>query len=103
MNGGAHLLVEALLRVVRILVRGEEAEFEVDQEVEEPFWWELWDNNAELDMATPPHLQSIKISIIPANEKVTFALHLFLETGNAFEARGSGSLDFQQGLQASQK
>ena len=62
MNCGAHLLVEALLRVVRILVRGEEAEFEVDQEeVEELFW----DNNAELDMATPPHLQSIKISIIP--------------------------------------
>ena len=60
MNGGAHLLVEALLRVVRILVRGEEAEFEVDQEVEELFW----DNNAELDMATPPHLQSIKISIV---------------------------------------
>ena len=96
-------MVEALLRVVRILVRGEEAEFEVDQEVEEPFWWELWDNNAELDMATPPHLQSIKISIIPENEKFTFALHLFLETGNAFEARGSASLDFQQGLQASQK
>ena len=63
MNGGADLLVEALLRVVRILVRGEEAEFEVDQEVE-LFWWELWDNNAELDMATPPHLQSIKISIV---------------------------------------
>ena len=97
-------MVEALLRVVRILVRGEEAEFEVDQEeVEEPFWWELWDNNAELDMATPPHLQSIKISIIPANEKFTFALHLFLETGNVSEARGSASLDFQQGLQASQK
>ena len=92
-------MVEALLRVVRILVRGEEAEFEVDQEVEELFW----DNNAELDMATPPHLQSIKISIIPANEKFTFALHLFLETGNVSEARGSGSLDFQQGLQASQK
>ena len=55
--------MEALLRVVRILVRGEEAEFEVDQEVE-LFWWELWDNNAELDMATPPHLQSIKISIV---------------------------------------
>ena len=99
MNGGADLLVEALLRVVRILVRGEEAEFEVDQEVEELFW----DNNAELDMAPPPHLQSIKISIIPENEKFTFALHLFLETGNAFEARGSASLDFQQGLQASQK
>ena len=53
-------MVEALLRVVRILVRGEEAEFEVDQEVEEL----LWDNNAELDMAPPPHLQSIKISIV---------------------------------------
>ena len=96
-------MVEALLRVVRILVRGEEAEFEVDQEVEEPFWWELWDNNAELDMATPPHLQSIKISIIPENEKFTFALHPFLETGNVSEVRGSASLDFQQGLQASQK
>ena len=96
-------MVEALLRVVRILVRGEEAEFEVDQEVEEPFWWELWDNNAELDMATPPHLQSIKISIVPSNEKFTFALHLFLETGNVSEVRGSASLDFQQGLQASQK
>ena len=52
-------MVEALLRVVRILVRGEEAEFELDQEVEL-----FWDNNAELDMATPPHLQSIKISIV---------------------------------------
>ena len=93
-------MVEALLRVVRILVRGEEAEFEVDQEEVEEL---LWDNNAELDMATPPHLQSIKISIIPANEKFTFALHLFLETGNVSEARGSASLDFQQGLQASQK
>lgn len=52
------LLVEALLRVVRILVRGEEAEFEVDQEVEELFW----DNNAELDMATPPHLRTSSLS-----------------------------------------
>ena len=36
MNGGAHLLVEALLRVVRILVRGEEAELgcELDDQVE---------------------------------------------------------------------
>ena len=56
-------MVEALLKVVRILVRGEEAElgWEVDdqeefgefgkQEVE-------FDSKAELEMATPPHLQN---------------------------------------------
>ena len=56
-------MVEALLKVVRILVRGEEAElgWELDdqeefgefgkQEVE-------FDSKAELEMATPPHLQN---------------------------------------------
>ena len=56
-------MVEALLKVVRILVRGEEAELGwglVDQvefgefgkqEVE-------LDSKAELEMATPPHLQN---------------------------------------------
>ena len=53
-------MVEALLRVVRILVRGEEAE--LDDQVEfgelEKQQVELgeFDNKAELDMTTPPHL-----------------------------------------------
>lgn len=61
------LVVEALLKVVRILVRGEEAElgWEVDdqeefgefgkQEVE-------FDSKAELEMATPPHLRTSSLS-----------------------------------------
>ena len=56
-------MVEALLKVVRILVRGEEAElgWELVDQVE---FGELGkqevelDSKDELEMATPPHLQN---------------------------------------------
>ena len=101
-------MVEARLKVVRILVRGEEAElgWEVDdqeefgefgkQEVE-------FDSKAELEMATPPHLQNHYLRCHQQN-CVTFALRPFPETEKTFEEQGWGSLGFQPGcLTASQR
>ena len=68
-------MVEALLRVVRILVRGEEAE--LDDQVEfgefEKQQVELgeFDNKAELDMTTPPHLQTKSIFSLVLNDCVS--------------------------------
>ena len=102
-------MVEALLKVVRILVRGEEAElgWEVDdqeefgefgkQEVE-------FDSKAELETATPPHLQKHCFRCHQQN-CITFALRPFLEIEKASEERGWGSLGFQPrgSLPASQR
>ena len=102
-------MVEALLRVVRILVRGEEAE--LDDQVEfgelEKQQVELgeFDNKAELDMTTPPHLQKKHFlsGVVRSTQLcVTFSLRPSLETEKAFEEQVWGSLGFQQGCQASQ-
>ena len=53
---------------------------------------ELWDNKAELDKTTPPHLQVGKMSNIATSKYfVTFALRLVLATVRASEERVSES------------
>ena len=53
---------------------GKQFEEELGKQFEgEPFWCELCDNKAELDMTTPPHLQIIKMSITTSNIIATIA------------------------------
>ena len=53
---------------------GKQFEGELGKQFEgEPFWCELCDNKAELDMTTPPHLQIIKMSITTSSVIATIA------------------------------
>ena len=90
-------------------MRGEEAELgwelDVQLEVGEFGKQEVeFESKAELEMATPPHLQNHCLCCHQHN-CVTFALRPFLETEKASEERGWGSLGFQPrgSLPASQR
>ena len=72
---------------------GIEVQLELDQG--EDGEGEVWDNKAEVDKTTPPHLQVGKMSKIETSKYfVTFALRLVLATVRASEERVSESFGF---------
>ena len=72
---------------------GIEVQLELDQG--EDGEAELWDNKAEVDKTTPPHLQVGKMSKIATSKYfVTFALRLVLATVRASEERVLESFGF---------
>ena len=72
---------------------GIEVQLELDQG--EDGEGEVWDNKAEVDKTTPPHLQVGKMSKIATSKYfVTFALRLVLATVRASEERVLESFGF---------